>query len=44
MKKVIYDEEGYPLREEEVIPIVEDFTEEDYAFLEEMREMAEAYS
>ena len=43
MKKVEYDREGYPIHEEEIIPIVEDFTEEDRAFLEELREMMEEF-
>ena len=43
MKRVVYDDEGYPIHEEEIIPIVEDFTEDDRAFLEEFREMMEDF-
>lgn len=43
MKRVVYDDEGYPIQEEEIIPIVEDFTEDDRAFLEEFREMMEEF-
>ena len=43
MKKVEYDEEGYPIYKEGDTPPVGQFTEEDYAFLEELREMIEEF-
>ena len=40
MKKVEFDEDGYPVyKEDDKHPEDEKFTEEDYAFLEEFREM-----
>ena len=44
MMKVEFDEDGYPLRmqEDEVIPD-DKFTEEDYAFLDEFRELMEEF-
>lgn len=44
MGKVQFDDEGYPIRgQEESDPEMEKFTEEDYAFLEELRELMEEF-
>ena len=42
---VQYDKDGYPLRDqEETNPDLEKFTDEDLAFLAELREMLEEYN
>ena len=43
MAKVQFDEEGYPIREESD-PEMEKFTEDDIAFLQEMREMTKEFN
>ena len=44
MMKVEFDEDGYPIRmTEEETPQDDRFTEEDYAFLDEFRELMEEF-